>query len=134
MSPIGYSQGNLVKHDAFAARLVEASEFAGYNAARLAAAVAVSRGTMARYWRGERLCPADLLFRIADVLSVDPRWLVTGDSKEGLALQAATESEDRLLQAFRRLSEEQREHLVASAELMIGPRTLHSPRSSYRGG
>lgn len=47
---------------------------------------------MAGYWNGDRICGADRLFALSDVLDVDPRWLVTGErptSASGLLLDAA---------------------------------------------
>lgn len=35
--------------------------------------------TFSGYWNGERLPPSDLLFRLADELDVNPRWLLLGE-------------------------------------------------------
>jgi transcriptional regulator with XRE-family HTH domain len=135
MSPKGDSQHLVAKYARFSARLVEAAELAGFNSARLAALVGVTRGTMARYWHGERLLPADLLFRVADILNVSARWLITGAGPVTPPLEAdpyAASDEERLLDAFRRLSAEQRGHVTQSAQLLATPHTLHSPRTRYK--
>jgi transcriptional regulator with XRE-family HTH domain len=135
MSPNGNSQATAPKFSAFSARLVQCAEIAGFTAARLAAEAEVRRGTMARYWHGERMFPADLLFRVADILDVNPRWLGTGEGSMVPPLEvdpAAAPDEDRLLDAFRRLTPEQRGHVTQSAQLLASSRALHSPRSTYR--
>jgi transcriptional regulator with XRE-family HTH domain len=135
MSPKGDSQQILVKYASFSARLVEAAELAGFNSARLAATVGVTRGTMARYWHGERLLPADLLFRIADILAINPRWLITGAGQLAPPLEPdpyTASDEERLLDAFRRLSPEQRNHVTQNAQMLATPHTLHSPRTRYK--
>ncbi len=135
MSPKGDSQQLPAKYASFSARLVEAAELAGFNSARLASIVGVTRGTMARYWHGERLLPADLLFRVADVLSVNPRWLITGAGQFAPTPEPDPDTagdEERLLGAFRRLSPEQRDHVTQNAQLLATRQTLHSPRTRYK--
>ncbi|MFM9851619.1 MAG: helix-turn-helix domain-containing protein [Sphingomonadaceae bacterium] len=124
-----------VKFAGFSSRLVEAAELAGFNSARLASAVGVARGTMARYWNGERMFPADLLFRVADIIGVSPRWLVTGDGSAEPPIESGgvdADEECRLLIAFRRLTIEQQEHVTQSAQLLASSPTLHSPRTRYK--
>lgn len=99
---------------------------------------------MGRYWNGERLLPADLLFRAADCLSVEARWLLTGDD-EGWAEDRLTAVEQKLLTGFRMLSDNHRLHIVQSVALLVddsgigaqravlAEQTLHSPKSDYRG-
>jgi len=44
--------------------------------------------TFAGYWNGERLPPADLLFRMSEILDCDPRWLLFGaDEKTGAGVR-----------------------------------------------
>lgn len=95
----------------------------------------IARGTMARYWNGERMFPADLLFRVADILRVNPRWLVSGEGSADPPLEAgrqAGDGEDRLLAVFRRLTPKQQEHVMQSAQLLSSTPTLHSPRTRYK--
>jgi transcriptional regulator with XRE-family HTH domain len=93
----------------------------------------VRRGTMARYWNGERLFPADLLFRVAAILGVSPQWLLEGnDPKRGKVGANESPDEARLLSAFRRLSPDQQEHVIQNAEMLGTSRTLHSDRIDYR--
>jgi transcriptional regulator with XRE-family HTH domain len=135
MSPKGDGQLFTAKYAGFSVRLAEAAEIAGYNSARLAAVVGVTRGTMARYWHGERLFPADLLFRVADILHINARWLITGAGRSDPPAEPDPRSasdEEFLLDAFRRLSAAQRDHVTQNAQLLATPHTLHSPRTRYK--
>jgi transcriptional regulator with XRE-family HTH domain len=139
--PIGKDQVTAAKYSAFADRLSQSAELAGFNSARLAGVLGLTRGTMARYWNGDRLPPADLLFRMADLVAADARWLVTGVHGAGDGAE-----EDQFLSLYRRLSPAERDHLTQSAALLLGlqtaaslreeksPRTLHSPKSEFRPG
>jgi transcriptional regulator with XRE-family HTH domain len=129
MSPNGDSQGQVTYRAEFAERLATSAARAGFNAARLSAEVGITRGTMARYWRGERMFPADLLFHVASILSVDAQWLVTG---EGAGLDSGSPREAALIKAFRQLPPDQQDHVLRNAELLAEPRTVHSGRASYR--
>lgn len=74
-SPYGDSQAkNLV----FGDRLRAQADRQGLTAAALAQKLGITRGTMARYWHGERLPPAALLLDMAEELETDPQWLVRG--------------------------------------------------------
>jgi transcriptional regulator with XRE-family HTH domain len=135
MSPKGDGQVFTTKFAGFSVRLVDAAEMAGFNSARLAAAAGIARGTMARYWNGERMFPADLLFRVADIIGVNPRWLVTGAGSADPPVQsdpATADEESQLLAAFRRLTAEQQSHVTQSAQLLSTSPMLHSPRSTYK--
>ncbi len=135
MSPNGDRQVSERRFTDFALRLIQCSENAGFNSTRLAQALGVGRATMARYWSGERLVPTSLVFKIADLVGVDPRWLVTGTSifdDNATANLDNLAREQLLLEQFRRLTSDQQDHLIKSAHLMDTSKTLHSPRTSYR--
>jgi transcriptional regulator with XRE-family HTH domain len=147
-SPIGEIQSPnrdlKVKSFAFeelGARLRSAAQDRGLTQRTLAQNIDIPTSTIGRYWHGQRLLPVDLLFRVADCLAVDPRWLATGESQSGGVL---TSDEYELLIRFRGLSMLQRDHLLQSAGLLGNASTmvssdkdppltsLHSPRVDYR--
>jgi transcriptional regulator with XRE-family HTH domain len=135
MSPNGDGQALTAKFGGFSERLIAAAEMAGFNSARLAATVGIARGTMARYWNGERMFPADLLFRVADIVCVNPRWLVTGVGSAAPLAEPDplnADQESLLLAAFRRLTSEQQSHVTQSAQLLSTSPALHSPRMRYK--
>lgn len=103
------------------------------------------------YWNGKSLMKVDALFKIADTLGCNPRWLVTGQGQVEPPVEldpANADDEARMLDAFRRLRDDQRAHVLANAELLLGlvaipfggvardqPPTLHSqPRPFRRDG
>jgi len=87
----------------------------GYSAADLGRLAGVSKQSMSAYWNGLRFCSSDRLFALADVLGVDARWLITGESFD-------SSSEDRLLQAFRVMDEEARDVTLRLTDLIVRPR------------
>jgi transcriptional regulator with XRE-family HTH domain len=131
MSPNGEGQVSPKRFLRFGERLALSAENAGFNSSRLALATKTGRATMARYWTGERMMPAALLFEIADLIRVNPRWLLTGYGTRDLPLPAAAGS--KLIAAFRRLPRAEQDHLIRTAELLASPHTLHSGRMAYRG-
>jgi transcriptional regulator with XRE-family HTH domain len=114
MSPSGDGQSDFDIHDDFATRLRDTASAIGLNAARLAALTGVRRGTMARYWHGERTVPADLLFKLADLLGVDARWLFAGTVVPGMPVPniSVSDGERRLIDAIRRLLPADRARLL----------------------
>jgi transcriptional regulator with XRE-family HTH domain len=135
MTPKGSNQAQDDKLSGFSLRLVQSAESAGFNSARLAAEVEVTRGTMSRYWNGSRMFPADLLFRVAHTLGVNPRWLVTGKGNASPPQDdnpAQASAEDQLLSAFRRLNSDQRALVLRNAEMLGETATFHSPKVPYR--
>lgn len=77
-SPNGDNQLSRQKYFAFAERVQRAAELAGLNAARLAARLDLTPGTMSRYWNGERLPPSDTLIELCEIIGVSPEWLIKG--------------------------------------------------------
>lgn len=75
-SPIGDSQAECLS---FGMRLRAAAFLRDIKQAKLADGLGVTRGTFGRYWHGERLPRPAQIFTLADMLKVDPRWLLEGD-------------------------------------------------------
>lgn len=76
--PNGYSQVPTKPYAEFSERLRASAEKKNIKSGALAAKIGVTRGTMARYWDGERIPPADTLIAISETLEVGPTWLVRG--------------------------------------------------------
>jgi transcriptional regulator with XRE-family HTH domain len=132
-SPNGDNQVKSIVISEFGARLRQAAQDRGMNQRLLAQSLDIPTSTIGRYWNGQRLLPADLLFRAADCLAVDPRWLALGEIRNDGDLGP---DEHELLKRFRGLTPLQRDHLLQSATLLGGtdtaPSTLHSPKLEYR--
>jgi transcriptional regulator with XRE-family HTH domain len=101
---------------AFGQRLQLAAKHKGYSASDLSRLAGVSKQSMSSYWRGERFCSSDRLFALADVLGVDARWLITGETQD-------SSGEDRLLQAFRVMDEEAQDVTLRLTDLIVRPRS-----------
>lgn len=80
MSPNGDSQVPERRYFDFAGRLKTAAKKKGWGVTELAGKLGVARGTLNRYWAGDRLPSADLLFEMADALEVTARYLIEGRS------------------------------------------------------
>lgn len=53
----------------------------------------ITRGTMARYWDGDRLPPSDTLITLSETLGVSPAWLIRGGDKSGGVLASASDAD-----------------------------------------
>ena len=68
----------------------------------IASSVGVSPQQMFKYERGLNVIPAHRLFRIAQIMSVNAAWLVTGQISESEeTVERLTATEIKLLRAFR---------------------------------
>ena len=66
----------------FAQRLRDAREKAGYTQEQVAELCGVTDGAVSAWERGQaEKIAAQSLFRVADLLRVDARWLVLGESR-----------------------------------------------------
>lgn len=91
MSPKGDGQGEFAP---FGDRLRNLAEPLGFTSAALAKKLGITRGTMARYWDGERLPPAPLLFDIAHLVGADAYWLVWGrNNPDRVQLRSADDAD-----------------------------------------
>lgn len=57
--------------------------------------------TFSGYWNGERIPPADLLFRLADELDVSPRWLLLGEGPKDRTATQTTAIQDEIRRSLR---------------------------------
>ncbi len=103
---------------AFGVRLRETAGRLGYNAADLARMANIAKQSMSAYWNGTRLCGADRLFALADILRVEARWLVEGDAPPRTENETAEDAE--LLRALALLDARARAVLVDVARVMAG--------------
>ncbi|WP_298851329.1 helix-turn-helix transcriptional regulator [Sphingomonas sp. SCN 67-18] len=108
----------------FGDRLRDSSKDAGFpTVAALARRLNIVEQTLSNYWKGKRFAPADLLFEIADVLSVNPRWLVTGFGERQLPPELTSNYEDdvaALIHDFRSMESWQRAALLSMAGTIRG--------------
>lgn len=66
----------------FATRLKEARLAAGYTQEQVAELCNITDGAVSAWERGQAVkISAQTLFSVADLLRVDPRWLVTGERR-----------------------------------------------------
>jgi transcriptional regulator with XRE-family HTH domain len=144
-SPNGKNQWRkVVLHD-FSARLRQCAEARKLNQTQLAKLVGLPSSSMNRYWNGDRMPPADLLFLLADTLAANPKWLIFGE--DAPLLRSTIEADDaELLSAFKELSSPNQEHVLATIRLLgqapdvtsVGGETssagstLHGTRLPYR--
>ena len=77
-SPNGDDQVSERKFHEFSERLQSAAKDKGFQQSSLAKALGITRGTLNRYWNGDRLPPADTLVDLTDALHVSAKWLVKG--------------------------------------------------------
>lgn len=75
MSPKGDGQA---ENKQFGARVRTRAATVGKTQAGLAEELGLTRGTFGRYWNGDRIPPAPILFPLADLLQTDARYLVQG--------------------------------------------------------
>lgn len=69
----------------FAARLRSRADELRISRSNLLNWTGIKKQTFAGYWNGERLPPPDVLFKLADQLDVDGRWLLLGERSSGSA-------------------------------------------------
>ncbi|WP_337846209.1 S24 family peptidase [Sphingomonas sp.] len=69
----------------FAARLRARAEELRISRSNLLNWTGIKKQTFSGYWNGERLPPSDVLFKLADQLDVDGRWLLFGERPPGSA-------------------------------------------------
>jgi transcriptional regulator with XRE-family HTH domain len=144
-SPNGKDQWRkTVLHD-FSERLRQCATARKLNQTQLAKMVGLPSSSMNRYWNGDRMPPADLLFLLADTLAADPKWLMFGEAEPSLhpAIGAA---DSELLAAFKELSLSNQEHVLTTIRLLgqgsdaapldtnisLTGSTLHGTRLPYR--
>lgn len=153
ISPNGDNQDEIADFVAAGARLKEAAEFNGFNQAKLAQALGTTTSSIGRYWHGKRLLPTELIFRVGDLLSVNPRWLATGVGSPRPPIETASEvynDEMELIGTFRTLGERARSHILETARLLMDmtipgyserfnegssrstSEALHSPHDDFR--
>lgn len=86
----------------------------GISQEKLAARVGVARSTVAQ-WETGRTVQVDFktLMRVGEVLGVNARWLAIADVSPVPVIFPSTE-EGMLVEAFRRLSEAQRDEVLAA--------------------
>ncbi len=102
----------------------------------LARRIGVSQQAISRLSSGE-VTGSRHLHRIARELGTTPAYL-SGETDDPDANAPPepelTPEEARMLTLFRQLQQDDRAALKRVAERMVGPRTIHSPRLSYRAG
>ena len=115
---VGERQGEQMFNKQIADRIREGRRLAGLTQAQAADALGVHRGTHGHWERGEGHRPTSPnLARLAEACELNYEWLATGRGlPRGLPLDAIpaarlecfahTEEEERLLEAFRKLSPE----------------------------
>jgi transcriptional regulator with XRE-family HTH domain len=143
-SPYRENQLEITTAQAFGARLRDAAKDCQLTQSQLAKALDIPSSTMGRYWNGERFFPAEIMFRAADHLSVNARWLVTGELMVRDANDLTAE-EMQLLTKFRALTPRQQQHVRQNAAMLSGvgatgaeesaiatQNTLHSPGIGFR--
>jgi len=116
----GTSQVKALKAEV-AERLRYAGEAREFNASSLSKAVNIPRSTMQKYWSGDRMIGSEYLYMIADILQVNPRWLITGQGSVDPVIEMDPDmasEEDRLLFSFRQLNEEMRRHVIENAVIL----------------
>ena len=122
----------------------------GMSQADLCRSAGISKQSMSGYWNGDRLCPSDKLFPIADALGVSARWLVSGNGSPMPPIEHEGRDlafEDQLLADLQLMTDDQRRlcrqivdavlgrHMVDLHALRPGdrlPPTLHAPATGYR--
>lgn len=92
-SPNGDGQVPEKPYARFAQRLQESADNKDLKSANLADKLGITRGTMARYWDGERLPPSDTLITLSETLGVSPAWLIRGGDKSGGVLASASDAD-----------------------------------------
>jgi transcriptional regulator with XRE-family HTH domain len=120
-----------------AARIQSTANDRGLTMAQLSRDLKLTRGTFSRYWHGERLIPADVLFALAERLSVDVRWLFLGE-------KASQEVSSPFEAMFKRLNLQQQALILTTMDQLLGTAnpiydqghptpyaTVHSPRKGY---
>ena len=120
----------------FQSRLLEAATHAGlpYDPTPIAKRCKVNRQTIHRLIKGGLPKP-DLLYKIADSLKVDARWLATGKGELIPSTNHVAPEERNLLeQVYRRLEPEHREEWIRQGYKLVefltpaGPHNPFSPR------
>lgn len=105
--------------------------------------------TLNTYWNGKNLPKPAQLFAIADAVDRNPRWLATGEGQPTPPVELDpdhADEEQQLLDAWRRLETDQRLHVIANAQMLLGayivprlkldreqPLTVHDKPRGFRG-
>jgi transcriptional regulator with XRE-family HTH domain len=88
-----------------------------------ASRVGTSGSTISSYEIGDSFCSLPVLFRIADIGYTTPGWLLMG-TKDSPTIEEILSKEDiRLLKAFHRASEKDRELILRMAEAVAESKT-----------
>lgn len=90
---------------AFAARMQSRASELHISRSNLVNWTESKKQTFAGYWNGERIPPADLLFRLADKLDVSPRWLLLGESSVERSTSPSAAVQDEIRQSLRRVDQ-----------------------------
>lgn len=134
---------------AFAERYLLCINHLGLKDADVSRRSGIPKNTLSRWANGRSVPEAKHLFNLADVLRVNPRWLITGEGHrqpvEEMRLDGSGEGE--LVSLFRSLDEDGRKHLLKTATLLWNERisqrihevstersagqTLHDGRKDY---
>ena len=97
-------------------RIKQAREAAGWNQGEFAKKVGCSQSTLSEIESGESKLPsAKVLQKMTEVLGRSARWIVYGDEGE---VETPTKEEQDMLNAFRRLSPEARQHLAQTIKAL----------------
>jgi len=86
----------------------------------LARRLRVPRQTVSSWMTGEReaLTPA-MLFKLADVLNVNPRWLALGPPHSPVAMRSISPQDEELLQIKDALEGDVRDQWISSGRTMV---------------
>ena len=88
----------MARENVFGERLMKIMKKQRVSQTELAKLVGVSQGMISQYLKGS-IPRGDLLFKIAEVLSADPYWLLTGKLK-------SEERDPELMRAFKAMKED----------------------------
>ncbi len=109
--------------DTFGQRLIKARKASGLKQGALASAVGLTNAAISSMENEKtKSATPENLFRIADALHINPRWLATGkgdmygDESETISQDIASE---RLLEAIKQLPENKRYEMIGIVESLL---------------
>lgn len=111
---------------AFKDRLKQAREAKGYTQGQLAKLLGVTKSAVSNYESGSNHVKEQILYKIFDVLEVDPNYLWQDEMAEvnsnALKQFPATKQEEKLIQKYRLLNEDGKSKLEAYLDdIVINP-------------